>query len=192
MKRISLIVSVAALSLVTLAGIGSAHTQTVLDGDDSPGPLDLVAARHRHVVHDTGAGRERLLVFRFVTYEGWSNDALNGPSNYVYIAFRDRERCIEIYLTPEGALEGRMIHYGCRSIPGRPIGESIPVTRPDAHSARLALPKRLLGGDTSNYVWHIATSYEREGDPNCPPSEQYSDRREGSCTDFTRWKRHTS
>lgn len=68
------------------AAPASAHVQTPLDPDDSPGPLDIVAVRHRHRVfavaetHPERFFKFTELKFRLVTYEKWERELVSGAT----------------------------------------------------------------------------------------------------------------
>lgn len=187
-----------ALLMSTLSGAALAHSQTVLDGDDVSGPLDTVATRAKHFsVAQTHPEKEWTeLEFRVVTYETWSNDRLGGIDNHITIEFKldsddDVDRCFEIRQGPDGDLEGQMFSVGCEFVVGAPVGRPQAVRRPDQHSLQVAFRKRLLGKGVRVFKWRTVTSFDDDGDPDCPrPDPLPPERRYATCTDFTKWKSH--
>ena len=171
---------------IGLSSAASAHPLTVLDDDDSPGPLDIVAARLRHP--------RRGYVLHLRTYEPWSNSTLDGHKNYVGFEFDFdsdgfSDRCVIVrFDVPEDegptAIHGGVYGPGCVSeLSDRPGA----VSRPDDHGFTVRTPRRWI--PRRNFLWRALTSYEEEGHPDC-----YIDigpePRHGSCADFTRWKAH--
>lgn len=180
------------LSRVLLAAIGvgllgipaSAHTTTVLDPDDSPGPLDTVASRAKH---DT-----TFATFKLITYETWSSDRVEGGNNFITIEFdfdadRQPDRCFDV-TSPDGAsLVGQMYTVGCALVLGDPKGPPLPVARPDNHSLKAEIPRRLIGKDRRSYRWRTVTSFEAADYSGCPkPESPPPESRYGVCKDFTR------
>lgn len=189
-------VLVAALVLVLMTGSSViAHERVTLDGDDSAGPLDIVAARWRH-----GPTHFKL---RVVTYEQWPDSLLSSELNYVRFDI-DRphraglERCIVIHLYPaadEGptAVDGSVYKNCDAPLPYRnKIGTVDLVTRPDSHSVRVSVKKRILWRTNPEHVrFRALTSYEDESHPECrPPDPRPPEHFLGTCSDETRWRKH--
>lgn len=178
-----------AFALILLTGPAFAHTQTTLDGADSAGALDLVAARNKH------QDSSKALILKLVTYESWQQ---LGGMTFVSFEFDknndgEPERCLDIGV--DGTLQATMYKgtfSGCvlRADEQR-IGSRL-ATRPDEHSIKVAIPKRWLGRNSKSFRWRAATSFEEEGHADCPPPEDLPpERRYGTCVDFTRWTRHS-
>ena len=200
--RKSLALASALVLLALLAGAALAHTQTVLDGDDSEGPLDIVAARHGH---KAGNGKPSAN-FKLVTYETWTYQSID-DGRREFISFEINldddesiERCLVVraHTPPEGTAAlgySATVHQDCVYF-NDPVVKSYGVDHisfPDAHSVRVRVPKRvLLGAGVDNYRWRGVTSfeqYEHQNDP-CYTPPAPSDGLYGICADFTSWKRH--
>ncbi len=189
-----------ALALVVLLAIpGVALGKTDLDPDDTAGPLDVVAARAKHFfIAQTHPYREwAVLNLKLITYETWTNDQLGGIDSHVTFEFDldgdgTVDRCLEIRRAADGDLEGRMYTVGCEFIPGEPIGKPKRARRPDGHSLEIEFRKRWLGQGERKFRWRAVTSYDEENDSDCPrPEPLPPERRYATCTDFTRWLRHS-
>lgn len=168
------------------------HTQTLIDRDDTPSPLDTVAVRHWHRV--SGDRNEASLVFKLVTYETWDSSVLGHSfENFISFEFDENldgrpERCFDIQLKGE-SLKGRMYTgFGCVAHASA-VGSAIPVARPDEHSVKVNIPKHLVGRKVSRYRWRSATSFEQQDHPECASPEQLPpERRYATCVDRTGWK----
>ncbi|MDP9067918.1 MAG: hypothetical protein M3N53_06180 [Actinomycetota bacterium] len=177
------------LALMVLTSPAFAHTQTRLDGDDSAGALDLVAARQKH------QGSPKKLILKLVTYEKWQQ---LGGMTFVSFEFDknndgEPERCLDIAL--DGTLQSTMYKgtfAGCvQQFEEQQVGTRL-ASRPDQHSIKVAIPERWLSRNSKAYRWRAATSFEEEHHADCPPPENLPpERRYGTCVDFTRWKRHS-
>lgn len=188
MHRIKIILA-PVLALMVLASPALAHTQTRLDGDDSAGTLDLMAARHKH------RGSPKNLMLKLVTYEKWQQ---LGDMTFVSFEFDKNddgqpERCLDIGL--DGTLQATMYKgtfAGCvQQFEQQQVGSRL-ASRPDQHSVKVTIPKTWLGGNSKVYRWRAATSFEQERHAECSPPENLPpERRYGTCVDFTRWKRHS-
>lgn len=197
MKRIIGFV-VSALTALFIAVPAAAHVQTVLDPDDTPGPLDTVAARVKHFrIAETHPERHRtVLTFKLVTYETWPNDRLSGVDNHVTFEFNldsddGVERCFEIRQREDGELQGQMFSRGCEFVLGEPVGKPRNVSRPDEHSLKASFRKRLLGKSIKAFRWRAVTSFDENNDSQCPrPDPLPPERRYATCTDSTKWSRH--
>lgn len=179
--------------MLVLGQPASAHVQTTLDPDDSPGPLDLVVTQHRD--------RKTTITLRLVTYEEWENDVFSDSESFIAFEFNDPEgdfgieRCIRIpaYNPSEASESQGQVYRGCDIIPFyEPIGSVESVTRPDLHSIVVRVKKTTLWKRMPKEVsWRGLTSYEKEGDANCPPPEQLPPEHfYGTCTDYSKWKTH--
>jgi hypothetical protein len=174
------------LIVVALAAPASAHPQTTLDPDDSPGPLDLVAQRFRH----TKSG----VILRAVTYETWDDSVIHAdPQNAIWFHLNldddaEMERCIR-YPGEAGAVS---VYRRCSVFPISKLGEGGSATRPDSHSVVIRVPKELLWKRMPRTVeWQALTSYEAEGDEDCPPPESLPPEHfYGTCTDHSDWATH--
>ena len=172
--------------------------QTVLDRDDSPGPFDIVAARHFHRITDSGKTR---LGFRFVTYESWTDDDFDIAS--VELNFdRDSvpERCVVFrrWQVEPGVYEWvAEVFRECSYFIDEKLGETRRVTRPDDHSLAVTFGKSLLRKNVSTYKWRVVTGFSAEGNADCPPppppppGEPGPDGTYWGCRDVTRWTTHT-
>lgn len=192
MKRMLASLAVAALFISTLATLGRAHTQTLLDPDDNDGPLDIVAARESHRVK----GRAMTLKFKMVTYDEWENGRLSGTWNFVDVTFYSQERgvsaCFRIRQSSDGSLEGQMYRKCYFNGVGEPAGEPQPVTRPDDHALVASFPRNLVAPRLRDYRWQIVSSFEDPAWTGCEPPETLPPEKPyGTCTDFTKQTRHT-
>lgn len=188
MRTMKLVIATGLLVVMALSH-ALAHPQTVLDGDDSPGGLDLVAARQRD--------RARHVVLKLVTYETWTE--LGGSLGMTYVGFefdldgdRRLERCLEI------GTDGTMTAYMYRDFRGCALGfeeskiGSREAQRPDTHSVKITIPKRWLGRGVKTFRWRAVTSFEEEGHEECPPPDpRPPERMYGTCRDVTRWAKHS-
>jgi hypothetical protein len=186
MKRI-----LASLLVVVLGSSSAvAHTRTVLDKDDSPGPLDLVAARVGHV--------HRQLRLHIRTYEPWADRSLEGAKNLIRFDFNldsdpRLERCVVVKFDPppegsEGptAILGGVYRNNCsQQISDHPGN----VFRREPNELTLTLAPKLIG---KSFRWRAFTSFEEDEHPDCPPHTSGPEPLYGSCTDYTRWDRHRS
>lgn len=205
--RYRVLAVLAATSLLIVAPAG-AHVKTVLDPDDSPGPMDIVAARHRHRTVDfygPGVGGLRTsLIFKVVTYETWSYEAIDGGKQFVAFELdldhdRRMERCIVVtsQIPTEGAALGFQanVYEGCNYFDDRLIRSfgTEHVSRGDEHSIRVSLPKRaVLGRGVKSYAWRAVTSFEEQNQNSpCPAPEAHGDGGYGACADVTRWSKHS-
>ncbi len=194
----------AAVCLVVFAVPAAlAHEQTSLDRDDSPGPLDLVAVRHKHQVlrqvssHPERSRRVTELRYRIVTYDRWARSAISGRKNFISIEFNlddDRrvERCLVI--TYEGGPELRgSLYRRCGSYPQRELITTLSVSRPDRHSVHTMVEKHRLRRDIAALQWRVVTSFEDpEAGENgtCWPGTFPTPGPYGVCTDVTKWRPH--
>ena len=173
------------------------HTQTRLDPDDSPGPLDLAAARHSHRTTDSG---KVILKFRLVTYEKWR---FGDNAKTIYVEFNldgDQviERCAVVsrrWVEPGVFRVEGDVYKNCDYFQEERIGAVRSVSRPDAHSVKISLAKRLLGNNVDAYKWRIVTGYQDPQSEDCkpyepPPGEPVPDGGYETCTDFSRWTLH--
>jgi hypothetical protein len=170
------------------AGSGS----TVIDRDDTAGPLDLVAARHMAIARS--ATRPARLELELVTYEAWAGETLAEDHALVSFEFDVRsdgraDRCLDIAGDPDGALEAR-VNVGCSGLPSARSGP-FKVTRPDTHSVRVVIPRRsAIGRSPTAYRWRATSSFEDPSHADCAPSSAPPpEYRYATCTDRTRWVR---
>ena len=182
-------IAVAILLTLLLFGSAAAHPRTVLDADDSPGPLDLVAARFRH-----SDGEIRL---HARTYEAWSDSTLEGEKSFIAFHFnldRDKniERCVVVKLDPpeeEGptVVTGGIYKDDCTKQVSDHPGN---VFRNQPNGITLSLARGRIGrGDLR---WRALSSFEEEGHEHCSPPTMGPEPVYGACTDTTRWNRHTT
>ena len=181
--------------VLALAAPADAHVRTVLDPDDSPGPLDIVAARLRDP-------REEFLKLRIVTYEEWESVQPTGPLDFFSLELDDParpgvDRCVVMRTRDAGdgfvTMEA-VVYSGCE--PPFPYdhvhGYSPGGTRPDSHSTTILVdPEVLWKKPPPVFRWRAVTSYEDPDYPGCeppdpPPPEHFS----GTCTDVTEWDTH--
>ena len=148
-------------------GVAFADTHAVIDRDDSPGPLDIAAAQHGH------AGR--MLTFDVVTYEAWDPSTLTG-SLFLFRINLDSDKRLErgIVVRPGGdGLEARVFGKGGEVEGFRGYAQ---VTRPDDHSFRIELKRRLLKRDLESFAWQLLSNVA----VNEPPCDGES----GGCFDY--------
>lgn len=197
MKSVSRIVSLMAVGLFITASVAWGHTQTVLDSDDSEGPLDIVAARQAHenvTWLDAQGYPTEIVVVKVLTYETWDNDVIDqGGHRFISFEFnldksQDIERC---FVMNSNASETFGIMYkNCKYFDDHSMGLAIPARRiADGHGIRGYFPRKWLGNKES-FRWRAVTSYEQEGPP-CAIPDPHGDGGYGTCADFTRWKRHS-
>ena len=201
MQRLALLVAVTAcLALLgVLEGAALAHERTIFDRDDSPGPLDLAAARHRHRVliedttHPPSSRRFTELSFRLVTFEGWTRDVLSANRNFISIEFQtdtddNIDRCLVFTAGEHELLAG--MYKRCR-YSDDPLVGTASASRPDDHSVHVAFPRRLLGRGVRAYAWRAVSSYEDQAQESpCPAPTLPKEGGYGACTDVTRWTGH--
>ncbi len=170
--------AMAGLNVVPAAG---ADTTTVLDGDDSPGRLDLSAARHGH--HTTDSGR-RLLKHRVVTYERWRARLLSSDNTYVLLSLDpfggNAWRFVKVTANDEGQLRAVMVKG---REPNQHVVGEVRVWRQDRHNLTVAFPRRHLGNNVGGYRWDVLTSYQKSGDEQCGEPAQVVAPPEATCPD---------
>lgn len=200
---------VVALFVCLLPGLGLAHEQTDLDSDDSPGPLDTVAARQwdrvfcNSSLHPPREECFKEIHLKLVTYETWGAQILAEPKSFISFEFdfdRDdaNDRCLVIRTPAEsaepgnpaiGRPEGRL-YRNCTYSDDDHIREVRRIRRRDDYSVRALLRKdRLLPRGAGSFRWRSLTSYERDGDDACASAES-TDGGYGTCLDYTAWRRH--
>ena len=200
-------VIVLVVSILMLASSAAAHSRTTLDGDDSPGPLDLVAARHSEFFIDeihSERGDSTGVTMKLVTFEKWTRETVAGQFNFVGWEFNldgdaAIERCVLVQRREVEPGKFRLeatIYKRCSSTPRERVATAFRVWREDRHSIKVEVmrARRLLGRDRS-YAWRAVTSFQ-EQEPRqkaacehrvyAPPAPLY-----GTCADFSRWKRHS-
>lgn len=186
------------LLVIAVTSSAVAHTQTVLDPDDSEGPLDTVAVRHQpYKLHATTTHPEspiHVIRLRLVTYETWSPEVLADARNFISFEFnRDRDPNIERCLVIKGSADKltAQLFKNCTYL------NDAPVTRPteafrggDEHGVEASIGRRLVAGRSRHrYTWRSVTSYEDAAQNSpCPAPTPHADGGYGTCTDFTRWK----
>lgn len=199
----------AILVVLLLTGTAFAHEQTDLDSDDSPGPLDTVAARQWDRVfcnaslHPPRESCFKEIHLKLVTYEPWDAQTLAEPKSFISFEFdydRDdaNDRCLVIRTATEPAEpggpaiakpEGRL-YRNCTYSDDDPVREVRRIRRRDDYSVRALMRKdKLLPAGAGSFRWRSLTSYERQGDQACAPGES-SDGGYGACLDYTAWRRH--
>lgn len=185
------------LLVTALAAPGGAHGLTVLDPDDSPGPLDVVAARLKH------PGRNTILL-RLVTYEAWDDTTLHGDRRFVSLEIDDDrrpgiDRCVvaRAYFVEDGEptrYEGPVYKNCDAPLPySREVGLATVVTRPDEHSIEIDVGRNVIwnGRGPREFRWRALTSYEDEAWPGCePPDPMPPEHFVGTCGDWTAWNTH--
>jgi hypothetical protein len=124
------------------AGPAAAHTYTKVDGNDSPGKLDLRAVSVSH----TATG----LVHTFRTYGPWTARSL-GADSFFLIQIdmnKDRryERCAFIFYS--NRLRGSLTN--CRAV----FIQFLPVVKLSGTAAKITIPKNLIG----NVYWWAGAS----------------------------------
>lgn len=199
-KVLAAAAALALLPALVWASPATAHEQTVLDKDDSDGPLDIVAARQRHArvtelqTHPEKEIRYVELRYRIVTYEKWERSIVSGGHNFISFEFNldgDQviERCLVI-TNSEHEMLGH-IYKNCTYFDDKLVGMAS-VGRRDKHSLDVAFPRRLLGKSINKWRWRAVTSSEEQNQSSaCPAPEPHGDGGCGVCTDFTKWDRHS-
>lgn len=190
--RLKAVSAVAFFLALFLAAPAGAHTQTVLDRDDTPGLFDVAAARQSHRTTDSG---KILVTFGFVTYEAWTDDDFHIASIEISLD-RDTypERCVVVKRQEEDGGLYRwkaVIFKGCTYFTDEQLGETRQVTRPDEHSLSVTVPRRLIiRNGVPKYKWRVVTGYVDDESTECPPGEPGTDGTDWGCRDVTAWKAH--
>jgi hypothetical protein len=200
-RGLRVVAAAAAMTVLGIVAPASAHVQTVLDGDDSDGPVDVVAARLSH--------ERRQVTLRVVTYETWQNATLSsqgGPAGrYRFAAFEldldgdDRpDRCIaaswtnDVMSDPNTGFYRPTVYESCTYAPEDETGTGT-WARPDDHTLVLHVARSLFAPKAEGaFRWRAVTSYAEEGDGNgpCRADGETEPHPYGPCTDFTRWTTH--
>lgn len=192
------------LGVVFAVTPASAHPQTTLDRDDTPGRLDLVAGKQAEsfVLQSHPQRSWMVLDMKLVTFQAWNDGHLADPYNFLGFELNldsddNMERCVLIQQreTGSGPPEVQATAYRrCSEMPREQMGEPFRVRRPDDHTVLLSIRKRFLIGKNGSYEWRGVSSYQdpQQGPPSdcehrvyMPPGPLYA-----SCVDFTRWKTH--
>ena len=190
--RYAVLVVALVAGLVSPAG---AHGRTVLDADDSVGPLDVVAARMKHPAGE--------VTLRLVTYEEWGDSVLEGDRNFVSFEL-DRpgkpgiERCVVLQTYPpqgdEAHESGSAVYRHCNApLPySRKAGTMTRVHRADGHGIEVRLDADVLWKNPpESFRWRALTSYEDSDHPGCePPDPMPPEHWVGTCGDWTAWNTH--
>jgi hypothetical protein len=179
--------------MAMILGSAAAHVQTVLDGDDSSSPVDVVAGRLSH-------GRRELRL-RVVTYEEWASSTLGGQKRFA--AFEvdlDRDgrpdRCIAASWTndvmddPSQGYFRPTVYEGCTYAAEDEIGTGT-WSRPDEHTLVLTVDRSLFAPVSEGaFRWRAVTSYEEDGQGPCGATGETEPSLYGTCADFTAWTLH--
>ena len=186
---------VAAAMVAALAAPAGAHSRTVLDADDSEGPLDVVAARVKH-----GGG---MVTLRLVTYEEWDDARLEGELDYVRFDFdvpggADADRCVVVQTYPPqagaGYWDASTVYRDCYAPTpySSEAGSITRVHRPDAHGIEIEIDSDVLWSKRpKSFRWRALTSYEDEAYPGCEaPDPMPPEHFVGTCWDLTAWNTH--
>jgi hypothetical protein len=144
---------------------------------------------------------------KLITYETWEHTAIAGGKNFAGFEFNldgdaGIERCaiVDSQDAQEGGGEGKTeyevrIYEGCNYFDDKLIRsyESGHAGRPDAHSLRVTVPRRvLLGRGVKSYRWRAVTSFQEQDQSSpCPAPDPHGDGGYGTCADFTKWTRHS-
>jgi hypothetical protein len=139
------ILAVVAFSLVMglfFAGPATAHKYTKVDGNDSPGKLDLRAVSVSH----TATG----LVHTFRTYGPWTAKSLGADSFFLIQIDKNKdrkyERCAFIFYS--NRLRGSLTN--CRAV----FIQFLPVVKLSGTAAKITIPKSVIG----NVYWWAGAS----------------------------------
>lgn len=127
------------------AGPAAAHVFTMLDGNDSPGKLDLRSAAVSHT--------STSVVHRITTFNAWTPQSLGNDSFFVIQIDRNNdriyERCAFIFYT--NRLRGSLSNCAARFI------RYLPVAKLSGTAARVTIPKSETGGV---YWWGAASLWD--------------------------------
>lgn len=185
------------LVIAVLGPTASAHQTAALDGDDSPGPLDIVATQMKH--------SDSRLKLGVITYERWADSTLSGELNYIRFDLDrvDRpgiQRCVLVRLYPpeppnEGPTEVQTDAFRRCDAPlpyYRETEATTSVVRFDQHSLTLYVQKGFLWKrPLRDLRFRALTSFEDEDHPECrPPDPTPPEHFFGTCSDETEWRRH--
>jgi len=137
----------------------------VLDGDDSPGGLDLATAR----VHEVGfhPGGPRMLRVRIGMYDPWRTETLSDPDTAIWVQFDTNgddvvERWLSVDTSAGGSLFAEM--HDARTSTASEVGS---VRRPNARTLQLELPFRLLRTGPRGFRWEVISGFHAAGHPYC-------------------------
>ena len=143
-----LLLAVVAFSLLAgllTAGPAAAHKYTKVDGNDSPGKLDLRAVSVSH----TATG----LVHTFRTYGPWTAKSLGADSFFLIQIDKNKdrryERCAFIFYS--NRLRGSLTN--CRAV----FIQFLPVVKLSGTAAKITIPKSLIG---TVYWWAGASRWD--------------------------------
>lgn len=143
-----LLLAVVAFLLLTgllTAGPAAAHKFTKIDGNDSPGKLDLRAVSVSH----TATG----LVHTFRTYGPWTAKSLGADSFFLVQIDKNKdrryERCAFIFYS--NRLRGSLTN--CRAV----FIQFLPVVKLSGTAAKITIPKSLIG---NAYWWAGASRWD--------------------------------
>lgn len=194
------VVAAAATALILgVVGPAAGHVQTVLDGDDSAGPVDIVAGRLSH--------KKQNVNLRVVTYETWANSELSGQGRsgrWRFAAFEldldgddQPDRCIGASWTNDVMDDPSQGHYrptvyeGCTYAAEDETGTGT-WSRPDEHTLVLTVARSLFAPKSEGaFRWRAVTSYAEDGNGGaCGAPDDSAAGPYGTCTDFTPWVRH--
>lgn len=194
-------IAIICLVLIVLPGSAHARTQTVLDPDDTDGPLDTVAARHRPYKLWVGTSHGEFTVpvirLRLVTYEKWLPELLADDRNFISFEFnRDADANIERCLVVKGSGSGltSQLFKNCLYMNDQPVTDSQEAFRAggDEHVVEVDMGRRQIAGKKSRYWWRSVTSFETpEQNSACPAPTPLADGGYATCTDATRWTKHS-
>ena len=130
------------VSGILSAGPAAAHNFTKLDGNDSPGKLDLRSVSVSH----TSTG----VVHKVATYNSWTSRSLGVDSFFIIQIDKNHdqryERCAFIYFASR--LRGSLTNCGAQFI------RSLPVSKVSGTVAKITIPK----SQTGNVYWWAAAS----------------------------------
>lgn len=158
-------IGLALVALLTTATLfvgapATADRRAFLDKDDSPGPLDLVAATHRHKTTEGGA---ELLVHGAVTYEEWASEDFGW---FIFGFNTDADERFERHLRVHEE-DGELVAEIYRQSSDKGIVGYGKVWRPDEHSFKVSFPTRLLKhGHLTEYRWYVYSRVQTE-EPAC-------------------------
>ena len=158
--RMTTLIGAAAVSLL-LALPAGAGTGARVDGNDSPGLLDVQRAVHGHA----GDG---ILLHRFRTFEKWDWSIFENETFADFSFFvnggRRVDRTLTVTTSPDGTPYAEMFDRA-----GDTVGYAR-VWKPTPRSLQIEFPRNLLGKNVARYRWKLLTTFHADDHEECGTS----------------------
>jgi hypothetical protein len=169
-------VAVLSLLLSLFAPPALADRVAKLDGDDTPGPLDIARIEHKHL-----SGHPNVFVHKIVMESGWRRRAIHSTARhdrYIIVTFdvdpSKGSHCIGCITEREVLIRASRAHvvatlYNHLGDPPRKL-RTLPVWRPSRRTIAFSIRRRQLSHKHIDfYDWGVQTMYERTASL-CPRS----------------------